>query len=64
MGFSSGGLAAWPLPLGVERANLPLELRHALVGQRRLQAQVLGFLVDARQLLLEPGGVAPGCRTT
>src|SRR3990172_3472431 len=46
-------------PLGVQRAELPLELADALLGQGRLQAQILGFLVDARHFLLELGGLAP-----
>src|SRR5262249_56519508 len=51
-----------PLALRVERAHLALELGATLLGQRGLQAQVLRFLVDARQLPPEAGGVAPAAR--
>src|SRR6202158_293942 len=57
--FRGLGLA---LPLGAERANFPLQLRHALVGLRRLQAEILAFLVDARQLFLELGSVTTTVR--
>src|SRR5512132_1697249 len=55
-------LLVWRLgrsPVGVQSAELPIELADALLGQGCLQAQVLGFLVNARQLLLELGGLAP-----
>src|SRR5262249_60343723 len=48
-----------PLALRVERAHLALELGATLLGQRGLQAQVLRFLVDARQLPPEAGRAPP-----